>query len=176
MEKALIALNEIVSDGVIADYAIGGAIGASFFIEAVNTEDIDAFIFMDVEPNGLLSLSPIYDALVAKGGVVDGEHVVIDGWPIQILPAYKPLVEEALIEAVKTFFGNVQTKVFSAEFLCAVALDTGRIKDYYRVASFIEQGKVDIGELFTIAKKYELMSKLIEKVSNWPGVSDVHAG
>ena len=41
MKKALLALNSIRKSGVIDDYAIGGAIAASFYIEAVNTEDID---------------------------------------------------------------------------------------------------------------------------------------
>ena len=41
MEKALIALNEIVADGVISNYAIGDAVGAAFYIEAMQTEDVD---------------------------------------------------------------------------------------------------------------------------------------
>ena len=95
MDKAIIALNRIVAEGVIFDYAIGGAIGAAFYIEAAQTQDVDAFVFMKPEPNGLLSLSPIYAALVAKCGIVKDEHIVIDGWPIQVLPAYKPLGERA---------------------------------------------------------------------------------
>ena len=59
MEKVLMALNEIVAEGVISSYAIGGAIGASFYIESVNTTDVDAFVFMTPELGGLLSLSPI---------------------------------------------------------------------------------------------------------------------
>ena len=34
MDKAIIALNGIVAEGVISDYAIGGAIGAAFYFEA----------------------------------------------------------------------------------------------------------------------------------------------
>lgn len=71
MDKALIALNEIVANGVISDYAIGGAVGAAFYIEAMQTQDVDAFVLMKPEPNGLSSLSPIYAALVAKGGVLN---------------------------------------------------------------------------------------------------------
>lgn len=44
--KALKALNGLVADGVIATYAIGGVVGAAFYIEAVQTEDLDAFVFL----------------------------------------------------------------------------------------------------------------------------------
>lgn len=172
MEKALIALNEIVADGVISNYAIGDAVGAAFYIEAMQTEDVDAFVFMKPEPNGLLSLSPIYAALTAKGGVVHDEHIVIDGWPIQVLPAYKPLVEEALSEAIATTFKDIPTRVFSPEYSCAIALDTGRGKDFVRVEAFIEQGQVDLKKLWKIVEKYGLKDVLIGKVSNWPGVQN----
>jgi hypothetical protein len=78
MQAALRALNQLATDHVIERYAIGGAIGAAFYIEAVQTEDIDAFIFLAPSAGGLLSLSPVYDALVALGGKVEGEYVRFD--------------------------------------------------------------------------------------------------
>lgn len=177
MDKALIALNEIVADGVISDYAIGGAVGAAFYIEAMQTQDVDAFVLMKREPNepnGPLSLSPIYASLVAKGGVVKDEHIVIDGLPIQVLPAYKPLVEEALSESIATTFNNIPTRVFSPEYVCAIALDTGRGKDFVRASAFIEQGQVDLRALWKLVEKYDLKDVLINKVSNWPGVHEDH--
>jgi len=172
MEKVLMALNEIVAEGVISSYAIGGAIGASFYIESVNTTDVDAFVFMTPELGGLLSLSPIYETLKAKGGIVSGEHIVIGEWPIQILPAYKPLVEKALEHAIDTTYKGIPTKVFSPEYTCAIALDTGRAKDYARVFSFIEQDQVQISKLWKLVGIYNLKDKLINNVVNWPGVPD----
>ena len=46
MQAALRSLNQLVADNVIEQYAIGDAIGASFYVEAVQTEDIDAFVFL----------------------------------------------------------------------------------------------------------------------------------
>ena len=40
MQAALRSLNQLVADNVIEQYAIGDAIGASFYGEAVQTEDI----------------------------------------------------------------------------------------------------------------------------------------
>lgn len=172
MKQALHCLNELVAEGVIGQYAIGGAVGAAFYIEAANTEDVDAFVVMNAGPGGLISLEPVYDALRFKGGVVRGEHVVVGNWPIQILPAYKPLVEAALIHSVETQYDGEPTRVFGPEYLCAVALDTGRAKDLLRVQMFIEQGAVDIAALAILVGEYGLQDQA-RKVSNWPG--DGHA-
>ncbi len=42
------------------------------------------------------------------------------------------------------------------------------MKDFYRVASFIEQGKVDRLVLERLVKKYQLENKT-KKVLNWNG-------
>lgn len=94
MHAALTALNALEDDGVIPRYAVGGAIGASFYIEAQATEDLDVFVILPESPGGLLTLSPIYRACEARGGVVEGEHIRFGPWPVQILPAYDALVEE----------------------------------------------------------------------------------
>ena len=62
MHKALKALNNLVADGVIENYAIGGAIGASFYLPAMQTEDLDVFVFMPSATSVLVSLSAVYEA------------------------------------------------------------------------------------------------------------------
>lgn len=167
MLEVIRALNKIKVAGVISDYAIGGAIAASFYIEAVNTEDIDAFVFMSA-PEGslLLSLSPIYEALIHLGGVIKKEYIYFGDWPLQILPAYNDLMEEAVIEAQSATFQGEPVRILSPEFLCAVALDTKRLKDFFRVASFIEQHAVSKRKLIRLVEKYELSEQTV-RVPNW---------
>jgi hypothetical protein len=160
MEEALRALNQIVADGIVTGYAIGGAVGASSYIEAMQTEDLDAFVFLHATSSVLLSLTPIYEALVALGGVVELEHVRFGVWPLQILPDANPLITEAIREATEVDFNGVMTRIFTAEHLCAIALQTGRLKDYARVSLFLEAGKVDEVVLATLAKKYNLEDRL----------------
>jgi hypothetical protein len=50
--------------------------------------------------------------------------------------------------------------------LCAIALDTGRLKDYYRVASFIEQRQVNMNKLRGMVKQYGLEDRT-KNVLNW---------
>lgn len=167
MKAALCALNAIEKQGIIDQYAIGGAIAASFYIEAVNTEDIDAFVFLlPKEGSMLLSLSPIYDALVKMGGVIENEYVRFGSWPVQILPAYKPLVEEAIRESMPVEFAGIPTRIFTPEYLCAIALDTGRTKDYYRVSMFIEQLAVDASSLVSLVNRFGLSEKTVN-ILNW---------
>lgn len=66
MKTALRVLNDLVAEKVIRDYAIGGAMGAMFYMEAVTTMDLDVFVVFNDDLN-LLPLQPIYDALKAKG-------------------------------------------------------------------------------------------------------------
>jgi hypothetical protein len=170
MKEALIVLNEMVAEGVISEYAIGGAIGASFYIEATNTEDVDVFVFMTPTPGGLILLDDIYASAKSKGATVEDEHLRIGNWLVQILPAADGLVSEALNHAVAVQYFDVPTRVMTPEYLCAIAMQTGRFKDYLRVAMFIEQKEVNLEKLTDLLVKYQLTER-ISKVSNWPSES-----
>ena len=138
MQDALNALNTITEQGVISGYAIGGAVAAFYYIEASFTEDIDAFAFLaPQEGSSLISLTPIYKALVALGGKVEDEHVRFGHWKLQILPPKDDLVSEAILNATNVKFGAVPVRIFTPEYLCAVALAVGRPKDYIRINEFI---------------------------------------
>ena len=101
IQKVIQTINQMQADGVIERYAIGGAVGATFYLEPVATLDVDIFITFKAEAGRLLvSSQPIFDYLKTRGGVMDGEHIVIPGWPVQFLPPVSPLVEEALAQAV----------------------------------------------------------------------------
>ncbi len=159
MQAALHALNQIVANHVVERYAIGGAIGASFYMEAMQTEDIDVFVFLSPTTGGLLSLTPVYDALVALGGAIEREYIRFAEWPVQILPDANELIRESIRMAVDTEFDGIPTRVFTAEHLCAVALQTGRTKDYLRVAMFLEQRAVDVNLLNDVLERYKLQGK-----------------
>ena len=160
MQAALQALNQLVTEKVIEAYAIGGAIGASFYIQATQTEDVDAFVFLPPSPMGLVSLAPIYEGLRKQGGVIEREYVRFGNWPLQILSDANPLIAEAIREAVSVEYDGIPTRVFRPQHLCAVALQTGRSKDYLRVTMFLEQKAVDVEALRRIAHKYGLETGL----------------
>ena len=159
MRDTLKVLLQIRDEGILADFAIGGAIAASFFTPAVATEDLDIFAFLKPSPSGLLMLTPLYERLQALGGRIENEYVVIGKWPVQILPAYTPLVEEAVSYAVDRIFEDLTVRVVDADYLCAIALQTGRPKDYLRVHTLIESGHVHTETLTGLINKYSLTQR-----------------
>jgi hypothetical protein len=119
--QVIALINQMEADGVIDRYAVGGAVGATFYLEPVATLDVDIFVaFRDVPGQLLISPQPILDYLVARGGVLEGEYIVIAGWPVKFLPPTSPLVEEALAEAVTVDVDTIPARVFTAEYLAAM--------------------------------------------------------
>lgn len=60
-------LNEFEQSGVMSRYAIGGAMGATFYIEPLLTFDLDIFVLLPQTRGGFLTLAGLYDALRTKG-------------------------------------------------------------------------------------------------------------
>jgi hypothetical protein len=87
--------------------------------------------------------------------VPDG--IVIHGWPVQFLPAESALLTEAVQQAVAVDFEGVPTRVMTAEHLMAIAIQTGRAKDFSRLLAFIESGVVDEVALAAILNRHGLV-------------------
>jgi hypothetical protein len=159
MEKTLQVLNRMVEDGVLKQYAIGGAVAAIFYVEPINTNDLDVFFSSASVGSDLTVLSPLYTYLLNLGYRDQGETIDIEGWPVQFLPVFNPLVEEALELAEETHFGATTTRVMTSEHLVAIMLQTGRLKDYARIQQFLEHEVVDRTRLAGILKRHSLDEK-----------------
>ena len=156
METTLRVLNDLERAGVVRRYAIGGAMGATFYVEPVLTFDLDVFVVLPQTSGGLLTLAPLYEALRARGYCEEKECVNIAGVPVQFLPAYNALLEEALAEARETRYEATLTRVLRAEHLLAIALQTGRDKDRERVRLLREQASLDQKYLAAILARHGL--------------------
>lgn len=160
MKETLEIINRMQADGVIDGYAIGGAVGATFYLEPAATLDIDVFVsFRKGKEGKLISLTQLYDYLKAREYKTQGEYVVLGGWPVQFLPPGDALGEEALAEAVATEVDNVATRVMTAEHLVALALQLGRAKDHARILQFIESGSLSIPKLESILLRHGMQEK-----------------
>jgi len=159
MEKTLRVLNGMVKDGVIEEYAIGGAVAAIFYVEPINTNDLDVFFDIGSGGLGLAALAPLYDYLSGLGYKPHGETVDIEDWPVQFLPVFNLLVEEAVERAKRIKFKRTPTRVMTAEHLVAIMLQTGRLKDYARIQQFLEHRVLDRKRLADILKRHALDKK-----------------
>ena len=159
MEKTLRVLNKMVKDGVIEQYAIGGAVAAIFYIEPINTNDLDIFFHVKDPSAGLEILAPLYKYLSDLGYEGQKEAIDIEGWPVQFLPVFNPLLEEAVEQAREVRFQRTKTRVMQAEHLVAIMLQTGRLKDHARIAQFMEHEVVDQERLADILTRHGLIGK-----------------
>jgi hypothetical protein len=160
IQDVLVMLNQMETDGVITRYALGGAVGATYYLEPVSTLDVDVFIAFKPEQESIIvSPAPIFDYLKRFGCKMEGEHIVISGWPVQFLPASGPLLEEALANAVEVDAEGVSTRVLPAEYLAAIALQTGRAKDKARLLQFVETRSINLSSFEAIVAKHGLLQQ-----------------
>lgn len=157
MEKALRAVNEIARLGIIKSYAIGGGVAATYFIEPVLTYDLD--IFFVPAKGGLDVLAPIYEYAREMGFPVQAETILIGGYPVQFIPVYNDLIREAVENAATLRYREVEAKVVTAEYLAAIALQTGRAKDRERLARILDEAVLNRNTLDKILKAFGLTEK-----------------
>ena len=157
MEKALQVIEEITRLGIIKAYAIGGGIAATYYIEPVLTYDLDIFFIQAKE--GPDVLAPIYDYARERGFSTQAESILIEGFPVQFIPAYNDLVREAVENAATLKYRDVEAKVVTAEYLAAIALQTGRGKDRERVIRLLDETVIDRTVLGRILESFGLADK-----------------
>jgi hypothetical protein len=83
--------------------------------------------------SGLLILTPLYERMKELGGVVENapEHP----------------------------FEDLKVRVVDANYLRAIALQTGRSKDYLRIHTLIESGHVNTVKLTALIQNYNLIER-----------------
>jgi hypothetical protein len=154
--QALAAIREMKSDGVVEEYAIGGAMAVAFWTEPTTTFDLDVFAL--VRQTGLLvSLTPIYDWAAKRGFPAKGEHIYMAGIPVQVIPA-GGLAAEAVANATELHYENEAVRVIRPEYLIALSV-SGSARTPTRVAraaQLIEGVKLDRDLLNDLVKRYNL--------------------
>ena len=112
MKTVFQVINQMQADDVIDGYAICGAIAASFYLEAVATEDIDIFVHISPPPVQFAELTRIYSYLNGKGYSPRKEFVVIEGWDVQFLvPAENSPEAESIRNANIFLLDDIEVRV-----------------------------------------------------------------
>jgi hypothetical protein len=156
MKDTLQEINALTEAGIIGQSAIGGAMAATFYLEPIATFDLDIFVLFE-NPPLILTLTPIYEFLQQRGHRAEGDAILIYQWPVQFLPAESPLLSEAVQEGTEVDYQGVPTRVMTAEHLMAIALQTGRAKDFSRIQAFLELGEPDLDKFREILERHQLL-------------------
>ena len=138
------------------NYAVGGAMAGPFYAEPTRTYDLDVFVLLAPAAGSVL-LTPVYAWLEQRGFSASAEHVVIHGVPVQFLPAYDDLVDEAVEQAQTLDYQGVPVRVARPEHLVALAVQTGGRKRREHVARLFDSGTVDRDKLQHILGRHGLL-------------------
>ena len=156
MKQTIQVLNNMLKEGLLRDYAIGGAIAVFFYTEPQATMDIDIFVHFPESDALLLSLDPLKEYLTQRGHSMEGEHFSIHGALVQFLPT-KGLTEDALNKAAKTSFYGEPSKVFTKEHLAAIMVSLRRPKDKARLPLLLELEDFDMQTFESILASFGLL-------------------
>ena len=137
-------LNRMRDDGIVTQYAVGGATAVLFYAEPTRTYDLDVFVTLAAIAEDMLApLSRVYEWAREQGFGLQAEHLLIEGVPVQLLPAYNSLVAAALKTARVHDYGGVPVCVVDPEHLVALALQAGGARRRERAWQLLETGAVD---------------------------------
>jgi len=159
MKATLEKIESLRVSGLFDSYAIGGGIAHFYYIEAGTTYDLDVMVQMNVPTSGLISLGPIYEWAKKNGYEVSEEHIVIEGIPVQFLPAFNPIIVEAIENAERVELFGVQTFIMKPEYLMTIMLDTYRAKDRERLGQFMVYVPQAVNRFELLLKKFDLLDK-----------------
>jgi hypothetical protein len=151
--------DQLKSERIITDFAIGGAMASVFYTEPFLTYDVDVFIALPLQPKLLVDLSPVYKRLRETGHAPIGEHVHIGDTPVQILIPAGDLEVEALRDALVQSYENLAVKVFRPEHLLAIYLKVNRPKDRLKCQMLLDSGVLDMKLVEAIVTRHGLVEQ-----------------
>lgn len=148
-------LNDMCAAGVIANYAVFGAVAQMRYTEPAATLDADVLVAVP-DPERPDLLSGIYEFCAAQGFPIEGEAIRVGAWPARFVPAFNRLTEEAMEQADTADFEGVPFRVVRADYLAVIALSVGRAKDFTRILALLESGSVSREEIARLASEHGL--------------------
>jgi hypothetical protein len=150
-------LEGMKASGVIRDYALFGAVAQMRYTEPMATLDVDVLTLLAEDSAAVLDpLSPIYNYCRERGYLAEGEAIRVGSWPVQFIPVFSPLTEEAVRTASSEAIEGVPLQVVGAEYLAVIALSVGRPKDYARILALLEAGAVGKETIQSLAQRHGL--------------------
>lgn len=161
MQAVCDTLEQLVSEGVLKQYAIGGATAAGFHGEPLATRDVDVFVLVDPMPDLLLvSLEPVFNRLNELGfNEFEEEGLLIHGFPVQFLSASPGLESEAVDSAMVVEWDQHRMRVMRPEHLAAITLTVGRPKDRARLVYLAELPNFDFAAFNDILVRHGLSAQ-----------------
>ncbi len=158
MKTVIELLNEMKQAGVIQNYAIFGAMAQMRYTEPVATLDADVLVLLK-DAAAIDVLGPIYRFCRERGCRPREEAILVGDWPVQFIPTFSTLTEEAVREAEIGEIEGQPARVVTARHLAVIALSVGRAKDHARILALLETEAVTREEIAGLAARHGLQEK-----------------
>ena len=161
MQAVCDTLEQLLKEGILTRYAIGGATAAGFHGEPLATRDVDVFVFLDPPPGSfLVTLDPVFRRLNELGfNQFEEEGLLIHDLPVQFLSAAPGLESEAVEQALIVEWENHTLRVMRPEHLAAIALSVGRPKDRARLVYLAELPDFNFPAFREILSRHQLLNR-----------------
>lgn len=155
--EVLSAIDDLKEKELIEDYAISGAVAQLFWDEAIPTFDLDVLVLVP-KTDSLDVLRPIYEWAAERGYPTDKEHIYIGGVPVQFIPTFSPLTEEAVREAKSLPYNDLSVNVVGPEHLVGIWMTppANNAVRRERVARLRASGRLDEDVLADLVNRYGL--------------------
>lgn len=157
MKELAQLLNDMCSAGVLSNYALFGAVAQLRYTEPVTTLDADVLVAIPGAP-GIDVLSGVYRFCAQRGWRPEGEAIRVGAWPVQFIPAFSPLTQEAMDNAETADLDGIPFRVVTPDYLAVIALSVGRAKDYTRILALLESGSTNPPRIEALAGRHGLHS------------------
>ncbi len=144
-------------DGVISEYAVGGAIAFITWDQPVATGDVDVLVLIAEEVSALDPLRTIFNWLTAHDIRLDGQYALIAGVAVQFLIAWNSLVVEGIREAATVPYEGAALRVLRPAYLVAIWRNDPAANTFLRrerSIRLIEAGVVTNEEIDTLIKRH----------------------
>lgn len=159
MERVFKVIRKMYEQGVLKNYAVGGAVATIYYTEPFATKDIDIF-FVPPEKDKIILLTPFYDFLLKKGYKTYKEYVMIGDTPVQFIPTATELEQEAVEKAISVKYENVDVRILRPEYLVAIFLEVFRPKDRDKLIKLLDQSRLNKQLLHDVLSRHHLVKKL----------------
>lgn len=150
LRDVLVNLNNLVTVGVIQDYAIGGGYAVMYYDIPISTFDLDVLVVLSNDED----FHKLYEHFRKKDAKIEDVYIYINNMPVQFLPSYiSPLFNDAIEKANIVEFEGIRSKFVSIEYLIVLLLTSFRLKDKIRIQSLLDKANKDL--LLDIIQRFD---------------------
>lgn len=139
--EAIQEMNRLKQRRVIKDYAVFGAVAATFYMEPIFTEDIDVIVLVNSDEEYIETFRRAGE--FAQG--MEGMHYIFGDVPVQLFPTtVKPVYRDALENALNKRIENTKVKVVGPEHLILLYLESFRPRDHFRIQHLRPKANIEL--------------------------------